>query len=157
MPSRPVLVSGSAIGGYGDRGDEQLTEASRPAPASSPRWSSRGRPPAPAEAEPASASPRIRTGIVLDPDGGALLGSGPPVPLGILGKLGNGQQWMSWISLADEVAAMRFLLDPRASGPVNLTAPHRSPTRCSPRRLGRAAPPDVPAGARLRPQAAGRR
>jgi uncharacterized protein (TIGR01777 family) len=121
----PVLLSGSAIGGYGNRGDEQLTEMSALGNGFLAEvviaWE--------AAAEPAEAAgirvPRIRTGIVLDPGGGALQQLARLCRFGILGKLGNGKQWMSWISLADHIAAMRFLLDPGCDlrGPVNLTAP----------------------------------
>ena len=121
----PVLVSGSAIGGYGDRGDEQLTEASSLGTGFLAEvviaWEAAA---APAEAAGIRV-PKIRTGIVLDPDGGALPRLARLCRFGILGKLGTGKQWMSWISLADHVAAVRFLLDPGCElrGPVNLTAP----------------------------------
>ncbi len=121
----PVLVSGSAVGIYGDRGDEQLTEASATGKGFlaevATAWE--------AAAEPAVAAgirvPRIRTGIVLDRHGGALQRLAKIGRLGVLGKLGSGRQWMSWISLADEVGAIRFLLEPGCdlAGPVNLTAP----------------------------------
>lgn len=118
-----VLVSGSAIGFYGNRGDEQLTEAS---PAGSgflaevtTAWE--------AAAEPAEAAgirvAKVRTGIVLDRDGGVLDRLVGLARFGLLGKLGSGRQWMSWISLADEVAAIRFVLEHDVHGPVNLTAP----------------------------------
>jgi uncharacterized protein (TIGR01777 family) len=120
-----VLVSGSAVGIYGDRGDEQLTEASPTGTGFlaevATAWE--------AAAVPAEAAgirvPRIRTGIVLGADGGALQRLARLCRLGILGKLGNGKQWMSWISLDDEVAAIRFLLEPGCdvAGPVNLTSP----------------------------------
>jgi uncharacterized protein (TIGR01777 family) len=119
----PVLVSGAAVGVYGDRGDEQLTEASLPGTGFLAEvvvaWE--------AAAQPAEAAgirvPRIRTGIVLDAQGGALPRLARLCRFGILGKLGTGRQWMSWISLADEVAAIRFLLDRDCTlgGPVNLT------------------------------------
>ena len=69
--------------------------------------------------------PRIRTGIVLAGEGGALERLARLCRFGVLGKLGDGRQWMSWISLRDEVAAIRYLLDPACeiTGPVNLTAP----------------------------------
>jgi len=120
-----VLVSGSAIGGYGDRGDEQLTEASALGRGFLAEvviaWEDAA---APAEAAGIRV-PRIRTGIVLDPDGGALERLVRLCRFGILGKLGDGKQWMSWISLADHVAAVRFLLDEGCTvrGPVNLTSP----------------------------------
>ncbi len=120
-----VLVSASAIGIYGDRGDEQLTEQS---PAGTgflaevvTAWEAAA---APAEAAGLRV-PRIRSGIVLAPHGGALQRFARLCRIGVLGKLGSGKQWMSWITLADEVAAIRHLLDPdcRLTGPVNLTAP----------------------------------
>lgn len=121
----PVMVSGSAVGVYGDRGDEQLSEQS---PAGTgflaevaTAWEAAASP-----AEDAGIRvPRIRTGIVLGADGGALQRMAKLARLGVLGKLGSGKQWMSWISLHDQVAAIRFLLDPACelSGPVNLTAP----------------------------------
>ena len=118
-----VLVSGSAIGVYGSRGQEVLTEDSalgRDFLADVCRdWEAAT---APAEV----AGIRIahaRTGIVLSPDGGALAKQLPIFRLGLGGKAGKGTQWMSWISLADEVAALRFLIDHDVRGAVNLAAP----------------------------------
>ena len=118
-----VLLSGSAIGYYGDRGDEVLTESS---PAGSlflsevcVAWEAAVAPAADAGVRVA----QLRTGIVLSGDGGAL---GKLVPLfrsGLGGRIGSGKQWMSWISLADEVGAIRYLLDQEVAGPVNLVAP----------------------------------
>ncbi len=119
----PVLVSGSAIGIYGNRGDEQLTEASVAGSGFLAEvvtaWEAAA---APAEAAGVRV-PKIRTGIVLDKDGGVLERLVGLARFGLLGKLGSGQQWMSWISLADEVAAIRFVLEHDVAGPVNLTAP----------------------------------
>jgi uncharacterized protein len=136
----PVLVSGAAVGVYGNRGDEQLTEASPPGTGFLAEvvvaWE--------AAATPAEAAgirvPRIRTGIVLDADGGALPRMARLCRFGILGKLGSGRQWMSWISLADEVAAIRFLLAPDCGvqGPVNLTAPGPVTNEVFTKALGRA-------------------
>ena len=64
-----------------------------------------------------------RTGIVLSPDGGALARMLPLARLGLGGPLGSGDQWWPWITLADEVRALEFLLDQDLTGPVNLTAP----------------------------------
>jgi len=119
----PVLVSGSAIGFYGNRGDEQLTEESGPGAGFLTEvveaWEA-----ATATAEAAGIRvAKIRTGIVLDADGGVLHRLAGLARFGLLGKLGSGRQWMSWISLADEVGAIRFLLDHEVGGPVNLTAP----------------------------------
>jgi uncharacterized protein (TIGR01777 family) len=119
----PVLVSGSAIGFYGDRGDEQLTESSAPGAGFLPEvveaWEAAA---APAEAAGIRVA-KVRTGIVLAAHGGVLERLAKLARFGLLGKMGSGQQWMSWISLHDEVAAIRFLLDHDISGPVNLTAP----------------------------------
>lgn len=118
-----VLVAGSAIGWYGDRGDEVLTEASAPGTGFLAdvcrQWE--------AAADPArEAGVRVahaRTGIVLDAGGGVLAKQLPLFKVGLGGRIGNGRQYMSWIAIEDEVAALRFLLDHELDGPVNLTAP----------------------------------
>jgi len=119
----PVLVSGSAIGYYGDRGDEQLTETSGPGSGFLTEvvtaWEGATAPAAAAGMRVA----KIRTGIVLDRDGGALARMASIAKVGLLGRLGSGRQWMSWIALADEVRVIRFLIDTNISGPVNATAP----------------------------------
>ena len=121
---RPVrLVNGSAVGFYGDRGDEVLTEDS---PAGQGflaelvrAWEGSAR-----IAEEAGASVAYaRTGLVLDPGGGA---AAPLLRLGrfgLAGPLGSGRQWWGWITLADEVRALSHLLDSGLTGPVNLTGP----------------------------------
>jgi uncharacterized protein (TIGR01777 family) len=125
-----VLISASAVGWYGERGEEVLEET---APSGQGflaevvrAW----------EASTASASDagvrvvNLRTGIVLSPDGGALGMVLPLFKVGVGGKLGSGQQWMPWITLEDEVGAIRFLLDnDSVSGPVNICGP--SPVRNS--------------------------
>lgn len=118
-----VFLSGSAIGFYGDRGDEKLTEASAPGDIFLAEvckaWEA-----ATATAEAAGIRvAHLRTGIVLDAHGGALAKTLPLFKLGLGGRLGSGKQWWSWISVDDEVGAIRFLLDADVSGPVNLTAP----------------------------------
>ncbi len=132
-----VLVSGSAIGYYGDRGDETLTEASGPgddflASICVP-WE--------AEAQPVTEAgirlATIRTGIVLTTEGGALPKMLPLFKLGLGGPYGSGRQWWSWITLTDEVAAIRHLLDHDVHGPVNLTAPHPVVERDLAKALGR--------------------
>lgn len=120
----PVLVSGSAIGYYGDRDDEVLTERSAPGTdfvaGLCVQWE--------AATEPAEAAgvrvAHIRSGVVLDGSGGIFPRMALPFRFGVGGRLGSGRQWMSWISLADEVGAIMFCLtNERLSGPVNLTAP----------------------------------
>jgi uncharacterized protein (TIGR01777 family) len=121
-----TLVSISAVGIYGDRGDELLTETSPVGPTAdflvrvATEWE--------AATEPArDAGIRVvlpRLGTVLDRNGGALARMLPPFRLGVGGRLGDGRQWMSWIALDDAVAVItRALEDPALSGPVNATAP----------------------------------
>lgn len=120
----PALISGSAIGFYGERGDELLDESSEGGDGFLAdicrRW----------EAATTAASDvgvrvvHLRTGIVLTPDGGALKKMLPLFRFGVGGKFGNGRQWMSWISLTDEVRAIEHLLNSSVAGPVNLTAPN---------------------------------
>ncbi|MGI8662413.1 MAG: TIGR01777 family oxidoreductase [Acidimicrobiales bacterium] len=118
-----VVVSASAIGYYGDRGDEILTEASAPGEVFLSEvctaWEAATRPAADAGIRVA----HLRTGLVVAPKGGFMGKLLPLVKLGLGGRLGPGSQWWSWISLTDEVAAIRFLLDHEVEGPVNLTAP----------------------------------
>jgi uncharacterized protein (TIGR01777 family) len=118
-----VLVSASAIGFYGERGDDVLTEDEPGAHSFLGEvvaaWEA-------AAAPAARAGVRVvhpRTGIVLSPKGGALAESLPLFKFGLGGRFGNGKQWWSWISLPDEVRALQWLLDHELSGPVNLTAP----------------------------------
>ena len=118
------LVSGSAVGGYGDRGDEVLTEDSAFGEGFLSEvvraWEAAADPAR--EAGLAVAHPR--TGIVLSPKGGALERMLPLARLGILGPLGSGKQWWPWISLRDTVGALVHLVDhPEVVGPVNLVAP----------------------------------
>jgi uncharacterized protein (TIGR01777 family) len=119
-----VLVSGSAIGYYGDRGDEVLTEEAKPGDDFLAKvcvaWEG-----ATAQAEAAGIrTVHLRTGIVLDAHGGALAKQLLVFKLGLGAKAGSGQQWMSWITLHDEVRAIRFALDETSVvGPLNLTAP----------------------------------
>lgn len=119
-----TLLSASAVGIYGDRGDELLSEDSAPGDdflaGVAQAWE--------AAADPARAAGiRVvlpRFGVVLSPRGGALEKLLPPFKLGVGGKLGSGRQWVSWIGLGDAVRAVRFLLDtPSLAGPVNVTAP----------------------------------
>lgn len=125
LPKPPaVLISASAVGTYGDTGDRIVSEKSPPGDdflgQLGREWE--------AAAEPARASGvRVvhpRTGIVLSPAGGALARMLPLFRLGIGGPLGSGRQWMSWITLGDQLRAIEFLLlHSRLEGPVNLTAP----------------------------------
>lgn len=121
---RPSLICASAIGYYGDTGERVVDE-------SAPRgtgfvaelcedWE--------AAAEPARAAGarvvHLRTGVVLSPRGGLLGRLRPIVRMGAGGRLGTGRQFVAWISLADTVAAIAFLINSGLDGPVNLTAPN---------------------------------
>lgn len=122
-----VLVSASAIGFYGDRGDELLDETSDGGPGFLAdicrAWEASTAPATEAGVRVAI----IRTGIVLSKEGGALKKMLPLFKLGLGGRFGAGDQWMSWISIDDHVRAVEHLLTSSLSGPVNLTAP--SPVR----------------------------
>ncbi len=119
-----VIVSSSAIGFYGDRGNEQLVESSPSGTGFLPEicreWED-----AAVEAKRSGARVvLLRTGIVLSLDGGALEKMLPPFRLGVGGKLGSGRQYMSWIHMLDHVRlAEQALFDDRFEGPVNATAP----------------------------------
>lgn len=118
-----TLVSASAIGYYGERGDELLTEASPPGTGFLPEvcvaWEEATRP----AAEAGVRVVRLRTGLVLTPAGGLLQRVLLPFRLGLGGRLGHGQQWMSWISEGDLIAVYRHALEGRLTGPVNAVAP----------------------------------
>ena len=121
-----VFISASAIGFYGDRGDEILREESASGgsgflPEVCREWE--------AAAEPAvNAGIRtvfLRTGIVLSAKGGALKQMLLPFRLGLGGRIGTGRQWMSWIDLQDEIGAIRHILvNESLSGPVNSVSPN---------------------------------
>lgn len=119
----PVLVSGSAIGIYGDTGDAAVDESSPHArdflADVCVQWEAAT---APAE-EAGIRVVHLRTGIVLTPDGGALAKLLPLFKLGAGGRMGSGRQWWSWISLRDELSVIEWLLDNEVRGPVNATAP----------------------------------
>lgn len=124
LERRPaVLLSGSAIGIYADRGDEVLDESSAPGAGFLAdlcvAWEAAT---APAE-EAGVRVAHLRTGIVLAKHGGALKKQLPLFKLGLGGRFGSGKQWQSWISLDDEVGAILHLLSADVRGPVNLTAP----------------------------------
>jgi hypothetical protein len=120
-----VVIQASAVGYYGHRGDQEVTEEAAPGndflAQISAEWE--------ASTAPAGAwgvrRAIIRTGIVLDAHDGALPRMALPFRLFVGGPLGSGRQWFPWIHIADEVAAIRFLLEKDdASGPFNLAAPN---------------------------------
>lgn len=123
-PRPRVLVSGSAIGWYGDTGDRAVDES---APAGHGFLADVVRDWEAAAAPAAEAGIRVvhpRTGLVVSASGGAWQRMFPLFRLGLGGRLGSGRQYWSWISLRDEVCALQFLLEQdHLAGPVNLTGP----------------------------------
>jgi len=125
--SRPpaTFICASAIGYYGNRGDELLTENSAPGNEFLSEvcvaWE---------KASGAAAQAGIRTvnarfGVILDANGGALQKMVTPFRMGIGGKVGDGKQWMSWIALEDVVGGLRFVIENSSlKGPVNFVAPN---------------------------------
>jgi hypothetical protein len=118
-----VLASGSAIGYYGSRGEESLTEASAPGDdflaTVCVEWENAAN----ELAKTGTPVAILRTGIVMDKSGGALKKQLPLFRLGLGGKLGSGAQWLSPISLNDEIRAILWVLDKKLSGPLNLVSP----------------------------------
>jgi uncharacterized protein len=120
-----VLVNASAIGIYGDRGDELLDEDSAPGNGFladvARAWENAAAP----VVERGIRTVFARFGVVLSAAGGALKEMLPPFKIGAGGKLGNGKQWMSWVTLDDVVAAIDFALtSDRLVGPVNVVTPN---------------------------------
>lgn len=121
----PLLISGSAVGWYGDAGEHPLSEGDAPVSNDFPSqlcgaWEE--------SAQRAEALGMrvvlVRTGLVLASRGGFLDRLLPPFRLGLGGRLGDGRQWMPWIHLQDQIALIDFLLQhPAASGPYNACAP----------------------------------
>ena len=120
-----VLISASAVGYYGSRGDEILIESAPPAD------DFLGRVAAAWEEEAQAAEPlgvrvaRVRIGMVLGKNGGALARMLPPFRMGVGGRLGNGRQWMSWIHIDDLIALIAFLMkESTVRGVFNATSPY---------------------------------
>lgn len=133
-----VLVNASAIGFYGDRGGEPLTEASPPGEGFLAdvcrEWEAATLP----ATEAGIRVVVMRIGMVLSPKGGALAALLPPFLAGAGGPIGNGQQYTSWISAEDLVGAIHFaLFEDTLRGPVNAVAPVAIPNREFSRALGR--------------------
>ncbi|WP_065761017.1 TIGR01777 family oxidoreductase [Pseudomonas defluvii] len=135
-----VLISGSAVGWYGDGGERELTEASRPvkedfASQLCIAWEETAQ-----QAEALGIRVvLVRTGLVLAIEGGFLSRLRLPFKLGLGGPIGDGRQWMPWIHINDEIALIDFLLQHNdASGPYNACAPEPVRNREFAKRLGRA-------------------
>jgi uncharacterized protein (TIGR01777 family) len=117
------LVNASAIGWYGSRGDEVLDETSTRGSGFLADVCDAWENAASAVATSGTTVARLRTGIVLSARGGALKKQLPLFQFGLGGRMGSGNQWLSPISLADEIAAILWVLDHRLEGPFNLAAP----------------------------------
>jgi uncharacterized protein (TIGR01777 family) len=120
-----VFICASAIGYYGDREEEKLDESSDMGSGFLPEvckeWEDASQP----VEDAGIRTVRLRTGIVLSSEGGALQKMSTPFKMGGGGILGSGAQYMSWISLDDEVAIIRYLIDnSNIRGPVNLVSPN---------------------------------
>jgi uncharacterized protein (TIGR01777 family) len=119
-----VFVSASAIGYYGDRGDELLTETSAPGKdflsGVCVEWEQATKP----AVEKGIRTIHARFGIILDAKEGALAKMLTPFRMGIGGRIGDGKQWMSWIAIEDVISGLRFSIDDKVSGPVNFVAPN---------------------------------
>ena len=117
-----VFISASAIGYYGETGNRAVTESDRGGDdflaAVCREWE------AAADLASNTRVVKIRTGLVLEPTGGALGRMLPLFRFGVGGKLGSGKQWWSWITLHDQIRAICHLLESEISGPVNLTSPN---------------------------------
>ncbi len=138
-PRPKVLVSASAVGYYGDRGDEPLDEAAGPGTDFLARvcidWEAAAR-----RAEPLGVRVALlRFGVVLAPDGGALAAMLLPFRAGLGGPIGGGKQWMSWVHRDDVVGLIREAVAAEAyAGPVNVTSPNPVTNKDFARALGRA-------------------
>lgn len=117
-----VFISASAIGYYGETGNRSVTEVDRGGEdflsIVCREWESV------ANLAPSVRTIKLRTGLVLDPTGGALGRMLPLFKFGLGGKLGSGKQWWSWITLHDQIRAMIFLMNSKIEGAVNLTSPN---------------------------------
>jgi uncharacterized protein len=136
-----ILVSASAVGVYGDRGDELLTDSS-PLPAAPADFLARvGREWEEAANAAATGGVRVvvlRFGVVLARSGGMLARLLPPFRLGLGGRFGSGRQWLSWIAIEDVAdAVLHALLTESMAGPVNATAPNPVTNREFAATLGR--------------------
>ena len=144
------LVCAAAVGIYGNRGDEMLTEASPPGTGFladvCKEWESAAQPAADAGIRVV----HLRFGVLLDPSGGALKNMLPPFRAGVAGRLGSGTQFISWTTRHDAVRAIDFVLNnPEIAGAINVVSPHPVPnaefTKTLARVLGRPAILAMPA------------
>lgn len=117
-----VFISSSAIGWYGETGNRTVSEDDRPGDdflaAVCKEWEGA------ADTASGTRTVKIRTGLVLEPTSGAMGKMLPLFKFGLGGKLGNGKQWWSWITLHDQLKAICYLLEKDIEGPVNLVSPN---------------------------------
>ena len=138
-PRPPVLVSASAVGYYGPRGDERVDETAAPGDDFLARVCIAWEREAMAAEKAGIRVAVVRTGIVLDPDGGALAKMLPPFKLGAGGPVGCGKQYMPWIHADDVVGLfLRALDDATITGPLNASAPDPVTSKQFAKALGRA-------------------
>lgn len=126
LTNRPnTFICASAIGYYGNRGDEVLTETSKPGDGFLPEVCAEWEKATALATEQGIRVVNARFGIILDKKGGALAKMLPPFRMGVGGRIGSGKQWMSWIALDDVVDALKFALtNDSLRGPVNFVAPN---------------------------------
>lgn len=139
LPQPPkALLCASAVGYYGDRGDDIVDERSEAGAGFLSElvrdWEHEAR----AAEEHGIRAVQMRFGVVLSKEGGALPRMLTPFRMGVGGRLGNGRQWMSWIAVPDAVRAIEWLATSEISGPVNVTAPEPVKNSELTRALGRA-------------------
>jgi uncharacterized protein len=134
-----VFVSASAIGYYGVHGDQRLDEQAAPQAVFQSQLCQKWEESASAAESVCARVVRLRLGLVLGRDGGALPGLARPVRAGLGAVLGDGRQWVSWIHIDDLVRLIEFALDkPALRGPVNAVAPHAATHRQLQNTLARA-------------------
>lgn len=139
MEHKPrVLLSASAVGYYGSRGDEVLTEASSAGSDFLAEVCTQWEASTAAAEEAGVRVAHLRTGIVVGKSGGAVAKTLPLFKLGLGGRLGSGRQWWSWISLTDQIGAIRFLMEHEVAGAVNLTGPEPVTNAAFTKSVGRA-------------------
>jgi uncharacterized protein (TIGR01777 family) len=119
-----TFVCASAIGYYGNRGDELLTETSAPGDDFLAKVCAEWEEATALATEKGIRVVNARFGVILDTNGGALKKMLPPFRMGVGGRIGSGKQWMSWIALADVIGGIQFALaNDSMKGPVNFVAP----------------------------------
>ncbi|MHC4552536.1 MAG: TIGR01777 family oxidoreductase [Planctomycetota bacterium] len=139
LPTKPkVLLCASAIGYYGSRGDEELDETSSPGEEFLAKVCRGWEAAAQSVSDEGIRVVNLRFGMVLGKDGGALAKMLPAFKLGTGGPLGDGTQWLSWISLEDAVGAIEFALNHESlQGPINIVAPEAIRNKDFARTLGK--------------------